>query len=118
MEPESHRFERSKRLRTKADFQAVFSQPIKSASPYFTVLARPNDRNMARLGIIVAKRVLKRAVDRSRARRLIREAFRSEQDELAGLDVVVLVRAAFDEKKHPLRKQWKEVREQWAKRLS
>ena len=43
---------------------------------------------MARLGLIVAKRVLKRAVDRNRAKRIIRESFRRRLD-LPPVDVVV-----------------------------
>jgi len=40
----------------------------------------------------VPKRQLKRAVDRNRMKRLIRESFRQHQAQLRGLDVVVLVR--------------------------
>jgi ribonuclease P protein component len=43
----------------------------------------------ARLGIIVAKRVARRAVDRSLLKRLVRETFRRQQQELAGFDVLV-----------------------------
>jgi ribonuclease P protein component len=46
----------------------------------------------ARLGLVVAKKHLKRAVDRNRFKRLVRESFRSHQEQLAGLDVVVLAR--------------------------
>jgi ribonuclease P protein component len=43
----------------------------------------------ARLGIMVAKRVARRAVDRSLLKRLVRETFRRQQQELAGFDVLV-----------------------------
>lgn len=46
----------------------------------------------ARLGLVVAKKHLKRAIDRNRFKRLVRESFRSHQLQLAGLDVVVLAR--------------------------
>ena len=45
-----------------------------------------------RLGIITAKKVARRAVDRNRARRLIREAFRSCRAELLAKDLVVQMR--------------------------
>ena len=46
-----------------------------------------NDLGMTRLGLIVAKKVLRRAVDRNRAKRVIRESFRRQS--LPALDVVV-----------------------------
>ena len=52
--------------------------------------ARPNDMDMARLGMIVGKRVLRRAVDRNRAKRVIREAFR-QRPAMPAVDVVVRV---------------------------
>ncbi len=65
----------------------------------------------ARLGVIVAKRVMKRAVDRNRVRRLIRESFRHHQQSLSGLDIVVLVRCNCSDKPsgvllNCLKKQW------------
>lgn len=47
---------------------------------------------MARLGIIASKRIAPRAVDRNRAKRLVREAFRSLRHGLGGRDVVVQLR--------------------------
>ncbi len=40
----------------------------------------------------ISKRVLKRAVDRNRIKRIVRESFRYHQHELSGLDVVVMCR--------------------------
>lgn len=81
------------------------------------MLARPNNRQYARLGIIVAKRLVKQAVHRNAIRRLIREAFRIHQRELCGLDVVVLLRLALKGEtpnvqifSDCLKQQWKELR--------
>ena len=46
----------------------------------------------ARLGVIIAKRVAPRAVDRNRFKRLAREAFRHVADALAGFDLVVVAK--------------------------
>lgn len=50
--------------------------------------------SVARLGIIAARKALPRAVDRNRGKRLVREAFRKSQEDLAAVDVVVQLRSA------------------------
>jgi ribonuclease P protein component len=109
-----------KRLKNPAEFQAVFKQPIRSKTPYFTLLATPNLREHARLGLIVAKRFERKAVRRNLVRRLIRESFRHHQRILAGLDVVVLVRCRLPEQKQSffyegLEQQWQQLAKQWQK---
>lgn len=59
---------------------------------HFTLFARPNGLDRARIGIIVSSRIARRAVDRNRAKRLVREAFRSARHRLGGMDVVVELR--------------------------
>ena len=46
----------------------------------------------ARLGIVVAKKNIKLAVDRNRLKRLVRESFRKQQLGLLGLDIVVIIK--------------------------
>lgn len=64
-----------------------------SSDPCLTLIARRNGLEHARLGLVVGKRVDKRAVTRNRVKRLVRESFRQHQQELVGLDIVVLGRA-------------------------
>ncbi len=52
-------------------------------------MGRPNSLGHARLGLIVAKKLCPRAVDRNRIRRLAREQFRRMQHELPAWDWVV-----------------------------
>lgn len=49
----------------------------------------------ARLGMVVAKRNVKLAVDRNKLKRLIRESFRLQHQQMQGLDVVVVVKKDF-----------------------
>jgi ribonuclease P protein component len=60
--------------------------------------ARPNEVGFARLGVVIGRKTFKRAVDRNRCKRWVREQFRATQAELAGLDVVVRFRARRDGK--------------------
>jgi ribonuclease P protein component len=95
-------FPRSARLLHKTQFQEVFDGPNKSVDAYFTVLARINASGQARLGLAIAKKCARRAVDRNRLKRLVRESFRYHRASLAGLgaqgaepigvDLVVLCR--------------------------
>lgn len=56
------------------------------------MFARPNDLAQARLGIIASRKAAARAVDRNRAKRLVREVFRAARARLGGVDLVVQLR--------------------------
>ena len=86
-------FPRTHRLLTSRDFSAVFNDAqIKIHLPHFLVLATNNTTNHARLGRIVAKKHAKRAIQRNRIKRIIRETFRCNQYKLLAVDVVVMVK--------------------------
>lgn len=87
------KFSRSHRLIKKSDFQSVFEAPHKLTFKYLVALYRPNLLPHARLGVILAKKHIKLAVDRNRVRRLIREGFRHHQETLKGLDIIILLRS-------------------------
>ena len=88
------RFQRFQRLLSAKEFTPVFNEPThKLSDRSFLLLARPSCTSApARLGLVVAKKNLKRAVDRNRFKRLVRQRFRLMQHELNGLDIVVLAR--------------------------
>jgi ribonuclease P protein component len=82
------------KLRKTDDFSSVFRFKRVHRGSHLDIFFRQNDLPYPRLGLIVPKKVLARAVDRNAARRIVREAFRLAQPELGGLDVVVRVKAA------------------------
>ncbi|MGL4448780.1 ribonuclease P protein component [Shewanella sp.] len=88
----SYTFTRELRLLTPAQFKTVFSNPIKASSAEITLLAIPNSEQHPRLGLTVAKRYVKRANQRNRIKRIIRDSFRLQQHNIPHLDIVVLVR--------------------------
>ena len=55
-----------------------------------TLLVRANDLNHPRLGLVIAKRHAKHAVTRNKLKRLIRETFRLQQQDLPAVDILVL----------------------------
>lgn len=49
-----------------------------------------NNFHQARLGISISKKKIKKATKRNRIKRIIREAFRYNKNELQGMDIIVL----------------------------
>lgn len=86
-------FSRDLRLLSSKDYAAVFNnRPIKLVCPSFTLLATPNKVSHARIGLIVAKKNVRFAVERNRIKRLARETFRLNKHTLPHYDYVLLAR--------------------------
>ena len=81
-----------RRLRRAAEFKQLYASGRRLGAEPFTAIVRPNQLGTARLGMSIAARVLRRAVQRNRVRRLIRESFRQRCGQLPALDIVVGVR--------------------------
>lgn len=73
------------RLRNSADFRAVYNKGSRFEGRLVSVFVLPNGLNQHRLGITASRKMSRRAVDRNRAKRLIREAFRLNEAELNAL---------------------------------
>ncbi len=70
----------------------MYAEGTKQVEPRFVLFTRPNGLQYPRLGITATRR-LGNAVVRNRARRLVREAFRSQWEGFAvGYDYVVVAR--------------------------
>lgn len=91
-------FAKSMRLLHSSDFQTVFDDaPLRTSHQHFLFLARTNQLDRPRLGLVIAKKHIRHAVDRNRMKRLIRETFRAKQQQLAGIDVIVLARKGMND---------------------
>jgi ribonuclease P protein component len=78
----------AERIRRRAEFQTVYARGVRLHSRYSTVFILSNACGVGRLGIAATKK-LGGAVQRNRAKRLIREAFRRNKI-ASGFDVVVI----------------------------
>lgn len=92
MGAEGKGFDRSRRLLKPTQYGRVFEDAGRSSDDCFTILYRHSGEAHARLGLAISKKALKRAVDRNRVKRVVREGFRHNQQQLAGLDLVVMVK--------------------------
>lgn len=92
--PGSRRFGTGARLRARAEFLTVQNHGRRVSGRYLTVLGRRNDHGRDRLGIIASRRV-GGAVERNRAKRRLREIFRTIETPASGpssMDLVVIAR--------------------------
>ena len=104
------------------EFKAVFDGALFKASHRSLLLlaipcadlAAPAD-SPARLGLVVAKKHARHAVQRNRLKRLLRDSFRHHKAELAGLDIVALVKPGLWQMKNPAIRAV--IEEQWARLL-
>ena len=85
-------FRPHERIRRRPEFQRVHERGTRLSGRFMTALFLANDLPYDRLGIIASRR-LGGAVQRNRAKRLIREIFRlNKRTRATGADIVVIPR--------------------------
>lgn len=82
------RFRQRDRIRKRSEYQAVYDKGQRIPSGNFVLFVLRNSSGCPRLGITVTKRI-GGAVQRNRAKRLIREIFRRHRTEFMDVDIVV-----------------------------
>lgn len=94
----SQGFPRRLRLLTAGDYRRVFETAVfKVHGKGLMALARPNALGYPRIGLIFSKKNVRRAVDRNRLKRIVRESVRLQQHRLPSVDIVVLARRGVQE---------------------
>ena len=83
---------REMRLRRAGDFAALRQNSGRLGGRCFSVRYRLNALGHPRLGLAISKRMSKRAVDRNRIKRLVRESFRRARLDLPPVDLMVMAR--------------------------
>jgi len=94
-------------------FTAVFDHRTRMHTPHFACHVAPNGQGHARLGMSVSRKVSKKAVERNRIKRVIRESFRCHQRQLTATDYVVVAKSGAAGR-HTPRLRW-ELDNLWVK---
>ncbi len=85
-------------LRGERQFNAVYKKGKSVGDKYVVVFYRKNDLGHNRTGVLASKKV-GNAVQRNRARRLIKESLRKIYIEDNGYDIIVIARNSINGKK-------------------
>lgn len=83
--------ERQQRLRKGAEFDTVYRKGTVTGGPLLALRRLPNEAGVTRWGFAVGKKLSKRAVERNRTKRRLREAAR-RLPVLPGFDLIVTAR--------------------------
>jgi ribonuclease P protein component len=107
-------FPKTARLNQPREFKQVFASGQRQSDACFTLISLSNNEGLPRLGLVAARKNLRRAVDRNRVKRAIRESFRLHRMKLPARDIVVMVRSAAGTKPGPalrdsLARHWKKM---------
>lgn len=79
------------RLRKQKDFENVFNKGFYFSNNLLSLKATENDSPISRFGFIVSKKISKKAVERNRVKRLLRESIRLMRENIKiGFDVVFI----------------------------
>lgn len=90
----NYTFKKEARMLTSLEYKKVFSNPVRVSSNGVTILAIINDNTSSRLGLVVPKKILKRAVWRNRVKRVVRESFRLSSPSFEkNADIVFIAKA-------------------------
>ena len=110
-------FGKSRRLLNAADYSRVFDGTQSRAShKHLLLLARPNHLAQHRLGLVIAKKNVKLAVQRNRVKRIAREFFRVVPASEPSMDVILLARRGLGELDND--QLYSILQQQWQKLIS
>ncbi len=112
---QSQDFSKTRRLLNASDYSRVFDgTEAKTSNQYVLLLAKESTEPRHRLGLVVAKKNVRHAVQRNRVKRIAREMFRTREPTPPYMDVVLLARRGIDQLDNDqlssiLREQWRKL---------
>jgi ribonuclease P protein component len=80
------------RIKKKKDFELIFKNSKSFKNNIFILKIAKNDLGISRVGLVISKKVSKKAVIRNKIRRRLSEAVKLEINNIkAGMDLVLIV---------------------------
>ena len=87
-------FKKNRKLKTD-DISSVFNFRHHENGEFLRILYKPNQLHVARVAVVISKKIARHAVGRNYCKRVIRELFRTRQHQAGSLDLVILVKKKF-----------------------
>ncbi len=88
------------RIKKNIDFKKIYKRGKSVPDKYLVLYLNKNNENFIRVGFTASKKVGK-SVTRNRARRLLKESFRSNSENIKnGFDIVFIARVAIKDAKY------------------
>ena len=80
------------RIRTTSEFRHVYFMNQRLIGCYYLLYYRKNEVKYPRLGVVASKHSVKKAVWRNRIKRVVKEVFRIQKNQLSAFDMVVIAK--------------------------
>ena len=82
------------RLRGTGAFETVFKTGVRHDGRLLQLIAAPATQSPGRVGYVIGRKMIRRAVDRNRLRRRLRERVRKARPAIEAFDIIVRVKRA------------------------
>ena len=102
-------FRKDEKLKKQKEFERVFKEGKSYGGTTVAFYFAESELDFPRAGFIASKKISKRAVDRNRAKRLMREVFRLNKHKLKPVDIIFIARKGI------IGKKFREVEEDFLK---
>jgi ribonuclease P protein component len=79
------------RLRGTGAFEAVFRTGARHDAHFLQLIAAPAAQSPGRVGYVIGRKMMRRAVDRNRLRRRLRESVRAQRPAVQAFDIILRV---------------------------
>ncbi|WWO97162.1 MAG: ribonuclease P protein component [Candidatus Dasytiphilus stammeri] len=92
---ERYKFPKILRLNNSKKFREIFQINQSLSMREITLFYQKNFLEYPRIGICISKKVIKKAHERNRVKRIIRESFRLHQHYIKNIDFIIIIKQNF-----------------------